>query len=315
VKTKHTHATVVADVTPALWTRLWRPVTVTLLILGACLWVYWPTAVSLAKEWQSNDDYSVGQLVPLVALFLIWRERRTLKECRLAPCWWGFGLILFAQAVNIVSFLFMYESGQRYAMVLTITGLVLTVAGWQVFRRLIWVMLFLFLMVPLPGRIHNTISGPLQTLATNGAVFLLELTGMTVGQEGNVILLNHHTPLAVAEACSGLRMLTAFLVVAATLAYLVKRPPWQKAVLLASSVPVAIACNLARLWVTAVLYVVVDSKTAEWFFHDAAGLAMMPLAVVILAVELWLMKKLVIPDDVIKSPAEKARPPSLRQET
>jgi exosortase len=286
-----------------------------LVAFGVCLWAYWPTAFILAKEWQTNDDYSVGQLVPLVALFLVWRQRKALKECRLAPCWWGFGLILLAQAVNLAAFMFMFESGQRYALVLTIVGLVLTLAGWQVFRRLIWVMLFLFLMVPLPGRIHNTISGPLQAWATNGAMFLLELTGLTVGQEGNVILLNHHIPLAVAEACSGLRMLTAFVVVAATLAFLVKRPRWQKAVLFFSSVPVAIACNLARLWVTAVLYVAVDSKTAEWFFHDAAGLAMMPLAVVILGVELWLMKKLVIPDEATQTPDAKTGSPALRPET
>ncbi len=273
------------------------PIVIAVVVIAAGLWAYWPTAVALFKEWQTNDDYSVGQLVPLVALYLVWRERQSLKTCQVAPCWWGLGLILFALAVNTTAFLFMYESGQRYALVLTIVGLVLTIAGGQVFRRLLWVMLFLFLMVPLPGRIHNAISGPLQAWATSGAVFLLELSGITVGREGNTILLNHSIPLAVAEACSGLRMLTAFVVVAATMVYVVKRPPWQKAVLLASCIPVAIACNLARLWTTAMLYLLVDSKTAEWFFHDAAGLAMMPLAVVIMAGELWLMKKLVIADD------------------
>jgi exosortase/archaeosortase family protein len=102
--------------------------------------------------------------------------------------------------------------------------------------------------------------------------------------------------VAVAEACSGLRMLTAFVVVSATLAYLVNRPRWQKGVLLVSSVPIAIACNLARLVVTAALFGAGYSKAAGTFFHDFAGLVMMPLAVFILAGELWLMKRLVIPD-------------------
>jgi len=154
--------------------------------------------------------------------------------------------------------------------------------------------LFLFLCVPLPGRIHNVISGPLQNYATIGAVFVLELFGVTVVREGNVITLNHDTPLAVAEACSGLRMLTAFVVVAATFAFLIKRPRWQKGALMVSSIPVAIVCNLARLVVTAILYLQTDNETAERFFHDGAGLMMMPLAVIALAGELWLLQRLTV---------------------
>jgi exosortase/archaeosortase family protein len=98
-------------------------------------------------------------------------------------------------------------------------------------------------------------------------------------------------------------MLTAFVVVAATLAFLVKRPRWQKAVLVISSVPVAIICNLARLCITAELFAMGFGKLAETFFHDFAGLMMMPLAVLILAAELALMKKLVVPDAQAPAPS------------
>jgi len=172
----------------------------------------------------------------------------------------------------------------------------LLIGGWRLFLRSFWVLLFLFLMVPLPGRLHNTISGPLQSFATQGAVFMLEVIGIAVNRQGNVISLGQNTTLAVEEACSGLRMLTAFIVVTAAMAFLVKRPAWQKAVLLASSVPIAVACNIVRLCVTAVLYMHTDSKTAEKFFHDFAGLTMMPIAVFLLLGELWLLNKLVVPD-------------------
>ena len=155
-------------------------------------------------------------------------------------------------------------------------------------------MLFLFLMVPLPGRIHNLISGPLQKLATTGAVFCLELIGITVAREGNIIVLNDRVPVAVAEACSGLRMLTAFVVVASVLAYIVNRPRWQKVVLLCSSVVVAIVCNLIRLVVTAGLFLYTSSAAAERFFHDFAGWTMMPLAILLLLGELWIMAQLVV---------------------
>ena len=273
-----------------------------LIALAALVWCYVPTIVDLIGEWQENEDYSVGGLVPLAALYLVWQERKALADCRVRPMWWGLGLILLGQAMRLSGLLFIFESAERYSLVVTGAGVVLLMAGGQVFWRLRWILLFLLLMVPLPGKVHNLISGPLQNVATGGAVFCLELLGISVAREGNVIVLNDAVPLAVAEACSGLRMLTAFIVVAATMAYIVRRPRWQRTVLLISSVPIAIACNLARLVVTAELYLVASSETAERFFHDFAGLTMMPLAVLILIGELALMNRLVIPDDTPGQP-------------
>ena len=255
------------------------------------MWSYWFTITDLFKEWQRDDDYSAGQLVPLVAIFLVWRERKKLAECVLKPCWLALGLLMLAVAARAYGLLFMFESGERYSLVLTIAALVLMVAGWQVFRSVFWILLILFLMVPFPGKIHNMISGPLQTMATTGAVFVLEAF-VKVSQQGNVITLNNRVPMAVVEACSGLRMLTAFIIVAAFMAYMVKRPRWQKAFLLFSSVPVAVICNILRLCATAFLFLVASSDLAEKFFHDFAGIVMMPAAVLIMFGELWLMEKL-----------------------
>jgi len=272
-----------------------------LLPLGILVWSYGHTMVSLFNEWQRNDDYSVGQLVPLIAIFLLWRKRKTLRKCLLKPCWlWGTALLILAQAARIFAFLFMYQSAERYSLILTTAGLVLMVAGWQVFRCISWIILFLFLMVPLPVRVHNLISGPLQNIATSESVFLLEAFGASVSQQGNVVMLNENTPMAVAEACSGLRMMTAFVIVAAFMAYMVKRSRRQKAVLLFSSIPIAVMCNILRLCVTAILILLVSTEFAEKFFHDFAGLAMMPAAVMILFGELWLMDKLILPEPNIQ---------------
>lgn len=271
-----------------------RPWLTGLSLTLALLWSYWPTCVPLFSDWQRDENYSVGQLVPLAALYLLWQERCRLRAIAVNPSWWGVVVILLAQGARFFGLAFVYESAERYSLVLTIAGLVLLIAGRQIFWRLRWILLFLLLAVPLPGMVHNLISGPLQSLATAGAVFTLELFGVTVVREGHVMVLNHEVSVAVAEACSGLRMLTAFVVVAATLAYVVKRPSWQKAVLVLSSVPVALMCNLARLVVTAVLFMVASSELAERFFHDFAGLTMMPLAVLMLMGELWLMAKLVL---------------------
>ncbi|MFZ2147475.1 MAG: exosortase/archaeosortase family protein [Sedimentisphaerales bacterium] len=284
-----------------------RLVSVLLAMLAVTMLSYWSISVRIFKEWQRSDDYSAGQLVPLIALFLVWRQRKTLRKCMLRPCWWGIALLILAQAARFYGLLFMYESGVRYSMVLTLAGLVLMVAGRQVFRSVSWILVFLFLMFPLPGRVHNLINGPLQNMATTGSVFLLEAFGVRVSQQGNVVMLNEKVPMAVAEACSGLRMLTAFVIVAAFMAYMVKRSPRQKAVLLLSSIPVAVMCNILRLCVTAVLFLLASSEMAEKFFHDFAGLAMMPAAVLLMFGELWLMDKLKVPEPTPQQAQARAR--------
>ena len=49
----------------------WRGATIALALLVALLWSYWPTLVRLFGDWQDDDNYSVGQLVPLAALYLL----------------------------------------------------------------------------------------------------------------------------------------------------------------------------------------------------------------------------------------------------
>ncbi|MEN6428945.1 MAG: exosortase/archaeosortase family protein [Phycisphaerales bacterium] len=268
-----------------------------LLLFTVTVWAYRGFMLGLVREWRIDGNYSAGQLVPFVAAFLVWRERETLRRCPTVPCWWGgMVLIVLSQVTRAYGYLFMAWSGMQYAFVLTLAGLVLMVAGWQVFRRVIWVLLFMFLMFPLPESVHNAISGPLQRLATTGSVFLLEVFGTQATQQGNVVLLGDNTPMAVTEACSGLRMLTAFVIVAAFIAYMVKRPRWQKGVLLVSSIPVAVVCNMIRISLTAMIMLYVSVELGEKFFHDFAGLVMMPAAVSLIFGEIWLMDRLVVRD-------------------
>jgi exosortase len=267
-------------------------------LLGITVWSHWRTMGSLSSAWRSNDDFSAGQLVPLVAAFLIWRDRKLLRGCSLAPCWGaGITLLVFAQMAHLCSLVYgARPSITQYAFVLTIGSLVLLVAGWQVSRRVFWVLMFLFLMVPPPGAVYNAVSGPLQGLATTGSVFLLEAFGTRVMQEGNVVILGDNTPMAVAEACSGLRMLTAFIIVAAFIAYMIKRPRWQKGALLLSSIPVAMICNMVRISATAMIMLYVSVELGEKFFHDFAGLVMMPIAVSLIFGEIWLMDRIIVPE-------------------
>jgi exosortase len=267
-------------------------------MMGLVVWSYWPIITSLWLTLRTNDDYSASQLVPFVALFFLWRDRTVLRTLELRPCWLaGILLLVLAEGIRIYGYLSMRNSLERYALVLAIAALVLLVAGRQIFRRVKWDLLFLLLVVPLPSAIHGRISPPLQRLATSGSAFFLEALGVHAAQQGNVINLEDRVPIAVAEACSGLRMLTAFLVVTAFVAYMAKRPRWYKGVLLVSSIPVAVVCNVLRIFLTAVIMLYVDIEIGQKFFHDFAGLVMVLAAVSILFGETWLLDRIVEPEE------------------
>lgn len=84
--------------------------------------------------------------------------------------------------------------------------------------------------------------------------------------------------LDVAEACSGMRLLMAFLALGVAMAYLHKRPLWQRLVLVASTVPIAILCNIIRVTITGFIYILINPGYAQGVYHDLLGMAMLPLA-------------------------------------
>ena len=133
-------------------------------------------------------------------------------------------------------------------------------------------------MVPLPYRAAVALTDPLQRTAHAGQrTYALQTLGLPAVAEGNVILLSE-VELGVVEACSGLRMLMIFFALAAGVALVIRRPLWEKAVVLASAIPIAIIVNVVRITATGVLHELVGKKVADAVFHDFAGWVMMPLA-------------------------------------
>jgi exosortase len=188
----------------------------------------------------------------------------------------------------------MYGSAERLSIVLSIAALVFLLFGWQFLRKVSTVLLFLFLMLPWPTRVQTAVSLPLQNWATTSAVFCLEMIGYEIVQEGNIIHIGQAT-VAVAEACNGLRMITAFFVIIGLVILLVRRAWWEKLLLLASCLPIAFLCNIARLAITAIAFTILQGDMWEKVFHDFGGYAMMPLALAVAVAELWLLTKLTTP--------------------
>jgi exosortase len=259
----------------------------------ALIWAYWTDFGEMAWRWGHDPQYAHGYLVPGFAAALLWLRRDRLATGRLEPSWLGWPILGLAIGLRMVGMYFHYIWLDAVSFLPCLAGLWLLIGGKTAWRWGWPAVAFLGFMVPLPYGFSLSLAGPLQRLATIGSTFLLQTLGMPAVADGNVILLNE-IEVNVVEACSGLRMLVVFFAFATAVALIVKRPLWEKLLLVVSAIPIALVVNVLRITATGVLYETVSGQVAKLVFHDLAGWLMMPIALVILGLEWQFLKRLVI---------------------
>jgi exosortase len=249
-------------------------------------WAYASSFATLVDRWSRDDNYSHGFFVLPIVAVILWQRRGRLDGLALTPSWWGVACLVALLAARA----WLFERNDQWLESATIPLAAVSVAlalggrgllGWA------WpAVAFSCLMLPLPLRLNTAMAGPLQSLATLGSVTLLEATGLPVISEGNVIIVGGER-LEVARACNGLSMLLSFATLVTAMVVLVARPLRQQVALLLSIVPVALLCNVLRIaataWATHLAGHAVEAA------HDWAGLAMMPMALALMWLELRIL--------------------------
>ena len=241
------------------------------LLIATLIFLYFRVVASLIDQWLHDPDYSHGFLVPILAFWILWRQRRRLAELPAAPNWWGVPIVLAAMGLLILGTLGAENFVSRISLLIVIAGLVIHFYGWPHFRTALFSWAVLFLMVPLPAIIANRIVLPLQFISSGLATGFMDVCGIPVYREGNIIFLPSIT-LEVAEACSGIRSLMAMITLAVAYGYLLESKPWRRVVLIASAIPIAVIANSLRVMASGVLGQYWGRDKAEGFYHLFSGL-------------------------------------------
>jgi exosortase len=249
----------------------------TLLVGGAVLWAYWPVIGEMAGKWFNHPHYSHAFLVPTFSAYLLWRSRKEGRAGVPGPAWWGLLPLLVGAVLRVLGAVLYVSWLEMVSLLPVLWGIALLLGGWAGLRRS-WVAIgFLGFMFPLPHRVENALSGPLQHLASWASAYALQSVGLPAFREGNVIIVQEHH-IGVVEACNGLGMLLLFFALTAAIALLSRRPWPDRLVLLLSAVPIALVSNVVRIVLTGVLTILAGQRWADLVFHDLAGWLMMPLA-------------------------------------
>lgn len=261
------------------------------LVIVAGFFSYLTTIRELFAIWSREADYSHGFLVLPISVYTLWLIRRGFPGITRPGLFVGMLLLTTSFAMRYLAAYFYIDAIDGYSMIVWIGGVVALLFGSKVCCWATPAIAFLIFMVPLPFRIEGMASEPLQRVATKLSSTTLQILGQPAIAEGNTILLGEHH-LEVEQACSGLRLFVSILALACTYLMLVRRAWWEKLILLASVVPIAILANSARIVATGLFFQWTSSDMAHRFSHDFAGWAMIPLAAAMFWCVLWYLGRL-----------------------
>jgi len=277
-----------------------------LVVAAAFYWFHRASIDHLFRTWQTEEDYGHGFVVPLFSLALLWLRRDMLKSCTGKGSWLGLAILAVWAALRSVAVYFNYASVPEYSILVFLTGVALFVGGWPALRWSWPAIAFLFFMIPLPGAVQGAASQWLQGIAARMSGYVIQTLGIPAIVEGHVIQLSDASkPLDVAAACSGLRMLMLFFAMCVAMAFVVRRPLWEKLVLVVSAVPIAVASNVLRIVLTAVfceavhlwpsMFQSLNIENPQEIIHNWVGyVVMMPAGLLLLWAEMALLSKLMV---------------------
>ena len=263
-------------------------------------------ARTLSIYWK-DPTWQHGALAPLIAGWLVWRQRAELARLRVRGSGVGLGVLLVAGVFYYAG----YKANNFYfgvaSIQLFVAGAVLWVLGWQHARALFFPWLILCFSWPLIF-LEDTIAFRLRLVMVSATAGLLNTIGVDTLVDGTALLsgpkpeagraVGEVFSLKVDGPCSGMRSLFALMMVSALFSYFRQPTMTRRLVLFASSIPIAVVANLVRLLILLAAsaafgqdFAVGNEEKEVSTFHFLSGIAVFLVALAGLHGVAWVMNR------------------------
>ena len=290
------------------WGRLSIHTYIRIAIISALLYFLFHQEIwGIVYRWFNDASWSHGILIPFFSLYFLNQSKKDIINYK--PRTNYMGLLCLICVILFYVFNTVSPSGYGYfrqiSVVAAIGAVVLFLGGWGLLKYTWLPVGFLLFAIPLPDYFVRSTTIPMRKWAAAAASTMLDLVPKLDTTVNGVIIDivykgKHLEPgLDVAEACSGMRLLMAFFALGVAMAYLHYRPIWQRLVLLASTIPIAILCNIIRVTITGFIYVLISPAYAQGLYHDLLGMLMLPVAFGLYGLLAWFMSNLL--EDSVES--------------
>jgi len=227
-------------------------------------------------------DYSVGWIVPPVALFLLWRRRAALNMAAQAIYAPGVIVVAGALVLHWVGARVQQPRLSLVSLILLLWGIPLFVLGRQVAAQVAFPCAYLLFCIP--WNFLDALTFPLRLLSSSVSAFLLNGLGLPVARSGTVLrsLETGGLDFNVADPCSGLSSLLSMMALTALYANLTQRRWWRQWLLFAMAVPLAMAGNIFRICTVAIAGRLFGKQLALTLYHDYSGYMVFTVSVLLM---------------------------------
>lgn len=279
----------------------------------AVFWVFFSTQVKWALE--EPADWGHTLIVPGISGYFAYLRREELLAAPAKSCWWGGLLIVIGVGAYVATtfgpgWFVLHHNARGLAIGITLLGLILLILGTRATKILLFpIGYWVVFGQSVSERLLQLVTERMQDWSAVGAHGMLALTGVDVERSGNVLTVfvdGVPSQLNVAEACSGMRMLVAFLALGVAIAYTGLSRTWQRVALVVAGIPVAIGVNVLRVYTLGILSLF-DANFATGDFHSFIGLVWLVPALLLYLGIMWFLRNLFVdaPADPVKGAATK----------
>ena len=170
-------------------------------------------------------------------------------------------------------------------------GSFLFIFGLDSFRKALFPLLFLVLMIPIPEIILQPVIAVLQKGSSEASAILFKLTGTPFYRND----MNFSLPginIEVAPQCSSIRSSLALLISSLLASHLFLKSPWRKILFVLAAVPMAMIKNAVRIVVLSLLAIHVNKGwLTDSVLHHEGGIVFFILALLLLYPLLWQLRR------------------------
>jgi exosortase B len=268
--------------------KTWWPILIGLLVL------YVPTYWTLAHGIWNEDDYAHGPIILVVSLFLAWQNRAVFVANTSAPpnrievaIGWALLVVgLLAYVLGHALEILLLEIGSQIPVIL---GALLITLGTKATRPLWFALFFLLFMVPLPGIVVDTATGPLKQYISVIAEQVLYAAGYPIARSGVTLSIGPYQ-LLVADACSGLHSMFSLTAMGLLYLYLMQRTSIARnLIIMAAILPIAFVANVVRVMVLVLVTYHLGDEAGQGFLHGFAGIMLFVIGLLSLFVLDWVL--------------------------
>ena len=281
-------------------------------LLALCLlaggWFFWAFLRYSARAAVEDPNWSHILVVPAISAYYVYLHRDRLRRIPASISWWGLSLVF----VGLLSYVWWIYPGRNdmfrgLSMILCLFGCVWFVQGGRRMQLLWFPVAYLALAVKIPDSIWQQIAFQLQQIASAGSEVTLTIAGalldFRVQAEAQDFVMTwfdgttyEEARFSIAEACSGLRMLMAFVALGVALAFLWDRFWWQRLIMVSMAIPIALAVNIGRVTTLGVLNLW-DPELARGDAHIMVGMLMLLPAGALFLLLGWVLDRVIVVDE------------------